>query len=224
LAAGHYPNGVTLNNAVDINGSLSVQGSTLDVGTGNAAINLAGDWINDGSFRSRSGTVTLDGNSTQTISGSGKNAFATLTIQGASAQILDEGTPAATASVFSINDDGGKYSRSESIPGTGSVTFGLTGAVLDITTDNFSDIKVDLVEGDHANASGSASGENLRTGRYWVITPTGTGEGNLTLPQNNFVASLSVCNYLGLAAPGYHWVCSSASSTTSATATFERRQ
>lgn len=219
LAAGHYPNGATLNNAIDVNGSLFSNNATLDVGTGNAAINLAGDWINDGSFRSRSGTVTLDGNSTQTISGAGKNAFSTLAISGSSAEIIDQGTLAATASTFLINDDGGIFRRADTIDGTGSNSFGLTGLIFDVTSDNYTVVSVDLVKGNHPAATGSLSGENLKTERYWVITPTGSGVANITFPHNNLSGTLSLCNYLGSESPGYHWDCSVASSTSSTIAT-----
>ena len=58
---------ITLGDALDINGDLTLSTGILDVSTGNCAssscaITLVGDWKNDGGlFNEQSGTVTLDG-------------------------------------------------------------------------------------------------------------------------------------------------------------------
>ena len=52
----------TLGGAVDIDGSLLLSASTLDVSGSNYAISLAGDWVNaGGSFTCGTGTVTFNG-------------------------------------------------------------------------------------------------------------------------------------------------------------------
>lgn len=73
----------TLGNDISVLGNLSITAGTLDVGSGlNYDITLGGNWSNSGTFTARSGTVTLNGSSSQTISGTltGTSAFATLII------------------------------------------------------------------------------------------------------------------------------------------------
>ncbi len=73
LAAGNPATGsgkLLLANNLDINGSLGIYGSTLDVSASNYSVNIAGNVQNSGDFVKRSGTVTLDGTSAQTVSGS----------------------------------------------------------------------------------------------------------------------------------------------------------
>ena len=62
----------TLEDALDVNGDLTLTAGTLDAKSGeNNPITLSGSWITeDGSFTYRSGTVTLDGGD-QTLSGTG---------------------------------------------------------------------------------------------------------------------------------------------------------
>lgn len=66
LAAGNQPatsiSTATLGSALDVNGDLFLNAGMLDVSSSNYAVNVAGDWINNGGiFNERSGTVTLDG-------------------------------------------------------------------------------------------------------------------------------------------------------------------
>ncbi len=55
--------------ALTINGDLRISAGTLDVTASNHAINLKGNYINNGTFNARAGTVTLSGTSLQTLSG-----------------------------------------------------------------------------------------------------------------------------------------------------------
>ena len=59
----------TLAAAVDVNGILTLSGGTFDVSASNYSVNLAGDLVraSTATFTARSGTVTLDGSSTQRI-------------------------------------------------------------------------------------------------------------------------------------------------------------
>lgn len=61
----------TLSAAATVTGNLTIDASnTLDTSTGNNyAISLAGNYTNNGTFTARSGTVTLNGSSQQTLSG-----------------------------------------------------------------------------------------------------------------------------------------------------------
>jgi len=68
-----------LANALDVNGDLTITAGALNAN--NLNINLAGNWTNNGTFTPGTGTVTLDGASPQTMSGS---TFYNLTINNAS--------------------------------------------------------------------------------------------------------------------------------------------
>ncbi len=72
----------TLGDALDLNGTLTINSSvTLDASPSAYSINLAGNWINNGTdFNARTGTVTFDG--TTTVSGSTTTDFHHLTIAG----------------------------------------------------------------------------------------------------------------------------------------------
>ena len=77
----------TLQDALDVNGNLTITNGTLDVNsTGNYGINLAGNWTNNGTFTEQSGTVTLDGGAGTT-------------------QLLKVGSTAGTERFFNLTKD-----------------------------------------------------------------------------------------------------------------------
>jgi hypothetical protein len=96
----------TLTGAITVNGNLTINSSVgLDVSNGNNyPISVAGNWINNGSFTQRSGTVTFNGGA-QSISGSTITAFSTIAINNGSTVT---GSTASTATTANINS-GGKY-------------------------------------------------------------------------------------------------------------------
>lgn len=72
----------TLGGIIDVNGNLNLTsngGGLLDVSGSNYAISLAGNWINNGTFTAQNGTVTFDGASAQTLSGTTATTFYNLT-------------------------------------------------------------------------------------------------------------------------------------------------
>ncbi|MEX2234240.1 MAG: T9SS type A sorting domain-containing protein [Cyclobacteriaceae bacterium] len=72
----------TLANPIDINGALVINnGVTFDVSATAYAVNVAGNWTNNGSFNGRTGTVTFDG--TTAIAGGSATNFFSVTIAGA---------------------------------------------------------------------------------------------------------------------------------------------
>ena len=60
----------------------AITAGTLDVSASNFGITLGGDWGNSGTFISRSGTVTFDGNSTITTIGDGEISEYSLSFDG----------------------------------------------------------------------------------------------------------------------------------------------
>jgi len=66
----------TLDGDVIVKGDLTIEtGATCDASANNYDINIRGDWINNGTFTRRLGTVTFDGNTIQTIEGTTANTF-----------------------------------------------------------------------------------------------------------------------------------------------------
>lgn len=220
LGSGYYPNTVTLSQPLDVNGSLTLSDATLDVsdtacGGNSCPITLAGNWINNGTFNPRSGSVTFDGGQLQTLNGTGMNGFAILTISGAATILDDQSIPAATATAFSASPNGARLRRTETISATAPYIFGLTGVSIEVLLDSFTTIQVERIQGNHPDAKNIG----LRTGQYWNITPTGTGTVNLTLPHTSLTGVLSACRYLGPTAPDSHWQCTVASANTASTLT-----
>ncbi|MFH1207749.1 MAG: helix-turn-helix domain-containing protein [Patescibacteria group bacterium] len=88
LNDGGGPATFQLDSALDVNGSLLITGGTLDTKSGsNFAVTIAGNWTNNDTFTANSGTVTADGASQQTFSGTLTGAtgkFNNLTITNAS--------------------------------------------------------------------------------------------------------------------------------------------
>ena len=75
---------MTLNHDLDVNGSLTILGGTLN--TGNNNINVAGNWTNNDSFVSGSGKVTFDNDSIIITGGTGDlNDFYDVTLGGTKA-------------------------------------------------------------------------------------------------------------------------------------------
>lgn len=72
----------TLGSALTVGGNLTINSSvTLDVSTNSYGISVAGNWVNNGTFTRRTGTVTFNG--TTSISGSGAFTFFNVTTTGA---------------------------------------------------------------------------------------------------------------------------------------------
>jgi len=70
----------TLQDAFDVNSDLLIS-STLSTGS-NQAINIVGDWTNDGTFTAGTGTVTFDGGGTSNVFGSGTTVFNDVDVTG----------------------------------------------------------------------------------------------------------------------------------------------
>ena len=78
---------VEIEDALDVNGSLVIDNGTLDVNSvENNAITVGTNWDNNDTFLSRSGTVTFDGVTSQTVS-AGSSSFYTLAVSNALASV-----------------------------------------------------------------------------------------------------------------------------------------
>ncbi|MCA9979585.1 MAG: right-handed parallel beta-helix repeat-containing protein, partial [Anaerolineales bacterium] len=79
---------------------------------------------------------------------------------------------------------------------------------------NLDCLYVDEIPVSHPNATGVSEGQDLRTGKYWLIgglqtdkTSTATFNVDLTLPYASASASTRACKWLDGAGPGFGWNC-----------------
>jgi len=84
LSAGTINNAGTDSGAWTVSGNVTISAGTLKATTNN--LSVGGNWSNSGTFTANGGTVTLNGSSTQTLSGTltGTSSFYDLTITNAS--------------------------------------------------------------------------------------------------------------------------------------------
>jgi hypothetical protein len=95
----------TLTGAIDVNGNLTLTsngGGVLDVSASNYAVTLAGNWTNNATFTPRSGTVTFDGSSAQSLGGTTSTSFYNLTNSNGSTG-LSLGQNCAVTNVLNLN-------------------------------------------------------------------------------------------------------------------------
>ena len=76
---------------LDVNGDLTIESSSTLDQNGNT-INVAGDWLNSGTFTQGTQTVTLDGTSAQSIGGSTTTSFYNLTVNNSAGITLNHTT------------------------------------------------------------------------------------------------------------------------------------
>jgi len=91
----------TLGSAVTLSGTLNnIAGVTFDVSATNYAVSIGGNWTNAGTFTPRTGTVTFNGTTSQTITKAAGETFDILSITGTGGVVL--GGPITTSASLSI--------------------------------------------------------------------------------------------------------------------------
>lgn len=118
----------TLAEAVTANGNLTIN-STFDVSASNFNVNVKGNWVNNGAFTPRSGTVTFNGTAAQTIGGTtATNSFHNITQNNAAGVSLSEnqdllntltisaGTFTTTGKNFALKSTASNTARIAAIP------------------------------------------------------------------------------------------------------------
>ncbi|HQQ82613.1 MAG TPA: T9SS type A sorting domain-containing protein [Cyclobacteriaceae bacterium] len=159
----------TLTGAIDINHNLTIDaGVTFDVSAIAYQINIAGNWINNGTFTRRTGTVVFDG--TTVISGSTAPSFNNVTISG-TALTLPSGL---------TTDVSGNWNQS-----AGTLT--ATGSTL-----QFSGSSQNIAPGGQSFNHVTISGAGTK-----MLTGAGTIAGVLTLSAGTFDASGQTLNLQG---------------------------
>ena len=191
---------ITLNEAKVVNAPLTINtGATLDVSASNYALTVQGDWTNNGAFTQRSGTVTLNGSSAQTMTGA--TTFYNLTLNNSNGlTINNDETINNTLTLTSGNINTGSYTltigASGSVSHTSGYVFGnlqkvfATGAqsftfhVGDATNytpvvlsfpsvTNSGSVTAKTTAGEHPNISTSGINSAKDVNRYWTLTAGG---------------------------------------------------
>ncbi len=191
-------------NPLTVRGNLTINTGITFNSTMTGALNLAGNWVSDGVYSTSSQTVVFNGSGAQNLTASSAIAFYNLTVN--SGVTLVETVSADNVTVSATLTNNGIIRKAQSVSGTGTKTFGLAGThnganlAINVTTQGaLSNLQVDRIDSNHPNSNGA----NQQTGRYWNITPTGSGyTANLTLPRSNAGAP-SVCRYYS----GTSWWC-----------------
>lgn len=189
LAAGRSPVGtlktVTLGQPLNAAGTVTLRDATLDVGTGNQDVSVGGDWVLDGgSFSPGSGMAAFTGSGVQRITGD--SFFENLTV--GSSSVL---TTAHDVLLKGTLTNLGWTDETKAITGTGSKTWDLAAIATDVTTQgSLSSLRVKRRDQNHPFAWGMLWG-----GKYWTITPTGSGYSvSLTLSHPGMPDPLA-CRY-----------------------------
>ncbi|MFI5253638.1 MAG: beta strand repeat-containing protein, partial [Bacteroidota bacterium] len=120
----------TLGVATSLTGKLTISsGATL--ASGNFALNVAGNWLNNGTYTAGTATVTFNGAAQDTIGGSSTTAFSTLTISNSvGVRLTANISEAANLSVTTGNFDLQSFTANRTAGG-GTLTVG-AGATLTI--------------------------------------------------------------------------------------------
>ncbi|MFA7000565.1 MAG: hypothetical protein WC352_00260, partial [Candidatus Omnitrophota bacterium] len=161
-----------LDNALDVNGNLTISAGTLDVKTGSDyGITLDGNWLNAGMFEARGGMVNFSGTvSGKTITANGTNgAFHDISFTGSGGAWTLQDTMNVTG-VFTVTN--GTF-----ISGTGTVN--LSGVDATYLDENVNETKTVWTGGTLNIQSNTTqilpsgeSYENLQLGRYSGVGPT----------------------------------------------------
>ncbi len=159
LAAGSQPSLqlgiITLNDTLDVNNHLTLNGGTLDVSSSNYGVTVGGSWLNNGGkFVARKGTVTFDG----TVAGldvlSGGQRFNNLTLNGAGTWNTRDRLTASGSLALSVGtlDASGSYviragtvtqTSGTFVPRTGTLILTSSADATSIITDDLYKLRVE---------------------------------------------------------------------------------
>ncbi|MFI5221300.1 MAG: fibronectin type III domain-containing protein [Bacteroidia bacterium] len=95
-----------ISNSITVSKNVTINSGTLNANSLN--LNIGGNWVNNGTFTSGTGTITFTGSTAQLISGSGSNAFNNLTINNSTGSTVTLGTPVTVNGALTLT--GGKLS------------------------------------------------------------------------------------------------------------------
>ena len=169
-----------LNSDIDVQNDLTIDlGTTIDVTLSNRALNLAGNWINNGTFLSRSGVVGFYGSNVSISKSSGRQVFFTLIAGTLSNLTLNVGVDVQYALLLDRNG----------IITTGSNSIALTSASTFVT--RTASLNGNYVDGNlvktYSSSAGAYTFEVGTAGVYTpvTITPTANTTGTVTVKAFN---------------------------------------
>lgn len=94
----------TLGGAIVTNGNLQISAGTFDVSGSNYAITCGGNWTNNGTFTQGSGTVTFNGASAQSLTGSSSTTFYNFVLNNTSATGVTLGVNTTISNLLTLTD------------------------------------------------------------------------------------------------------------------------
>ncbi len=164
----------SLAGATTVNGNLTTTvGSTLDATTNNYGLTVQGNWVNNGTFNARAGTVTLNG-ANQLLAGSTTFYALTKTVTSAAVLTLPAGLTNTIQNSLTLDGTAGNLLRlTSSTPGTQ--------AKLTLSAGSSSLCYVDVQDSDASGGlqlpayNATNSGNNLN----WAFSPTACGSTGL---------------------------------------------
>ncbi|MCA9402259.1 MAG: hypothetical protein KC897_00635 [Candidatus Omnitrophica bacterium] len=171
----------TLQDDLDINGTLTIDGGTLDVNSsGDYTINIAGNWTDNDTFTARNGLVIFDGDdqsvtTSETFYDFSKSVTVTGTLTVAAGATITVG------GAMSLSGAPGQLLGLASDSGGSAFTFDVSGGTQTVTyvsvkdsNASSNDINAVLSEDRGGNDNGSGTPEWVfLNARYWVGSPGG---------------------------------------------------
>ncbi len=192
---------------IDVNENFVINNATSNftAPSGEVTFTIAGGFdsnITSGTFDANGGTITFDaGTGTQDLDAASPIAFSTLAVTSGSTLVETQSANNVTATTISNE---GTIRKTQSVAGTGAISFGLTGVEINVTTHGgLTNLQVDLADSDHAGKT-----SRIGNGKYWTITPTGLSGDvvTVTLPHNiSSPNNVRACRYTGTGT--YGWDC-----------------
>ena len=175
-----------------LNGSLDLTNGTFRAPSG--SFTLTGNFTTTGGAFEANGGTLIFGGLNQQLSLFEPTTFNNLTVM--TGTTLIEVGMANHANPIGLLSNYGTIRRTQPVTGSGPIEFGLAGNVngaqllIDVATqDTLTSITIDRFDRDHPLAT-------RMTGRYWTITPTGSGVVTLTLPHTLTTPfNARVCGY-----------------------------
>jgi autotransporter-associated beta strand protein len=188
----------TLTGATAVNGALTISAGTLDVSASNYGLAVAGDWVNNGAFTARTGTVAFNGTGAQSISGA--NTFYGLAITGGNRTVsFQSGVAQSIADNGSLTFTGTVGQLLTLAPLTGASAWQLHVSTTGVTQ------SVSYVSASYSNAAGYATinasdGTNINGGHNtnWnfggaltvdIVDAGGTPVGSPTIAMGSVIFS-----------------------------------
>jgi hypothetical protein len=116
---------VTLGAAVIMDGAMTISsGATLDASGSNFAINIAGNWTNNGgTFNGQAGTVTFNGAGAQSINGSATaQTFSNVVVNKTAGQLLNTGGSTTTLTTNALTLTQGNFTAPATLNINGTLT------------------------------------------------------------------------------------------------------